>query len=215
MSRWAPVVFMAAFACASTLDPAFAEEPAPTCPEPAPEPEPTEYSRKLWRHWIDADKDCQSTRQEVLIRDSDVPVTFEPRTDGKQCRVATGQWTCPLTGQVITDPSKVDIDHMVALKDAHQSGGWGWDAQARQTYANDLNDPTHLRATSQYGNRSKRDKGPDEWLPPLASARCQYIQDWVKVKEGYELGLDEGEYAIITYMIHICDQGQVPPLPQN
>lgn len=179
-----------------------------------PEPdvvEMPEYDRKLWKHWVDADKDCQDTRQEVLIRDSQEPVTF---TDEKQCRVATGKWVCPYTGKVITDPSKVDIDHMVALKDAHVSGGWGWPADQRQSFANDLEDPTHLLATSQYGNRSKGAKGPDEWLPPLESARCDYIDQWVKVKEGAELGMAEGEYAIITYMMKICDDGMIPPLPQ-
>ena len=170
-----------------------------------------EYDRKLWKHWVDADKDCQDSRQEVLIRDSDVPVTF--KTD-KGCKVATGQWTCPYTGTVITDSSKVDVDHMVALKDAHLSGGWGWPKDQRQGFANDLADPTHLLATSQYGNRSKGARGPDEWLPPLESARCDYIDQWVKVKEGYELGMGEGEYAIITYMMKICDDGAIPPLPQ-
>ena len=217
MHRWTAVLLMGAFACATTLDPAFAEDPTAVCPEAAPEaePEPTEYSRKLWKHWRDADKDCQDARQEVLVRDSDVPVTFKPRDDGKECRVLTGQWTCPYTGTVITDPSKVDVDHMVALKDAHLSGAWEWAPERRQEYANSLADPTHLLATSQYGNRSKGARGPDEWLPPLESARCQYIQDWVKVKEGWELGMAEGEWAVITYMMTICSASQVPVLPQG
>lgn len=219
MHRWTTVLLMGAFACATTLDPVFAEDPTAVCPEPEtapePDPEPPEYDRKLWKHWKDADKDCQDARQEVLVRDSEVPVTFKPRDDEKECKVATGQWTCPYTGTVITDASKVDVDHMVALKDAHESGGWGWPADQRQAYANGLDDPTHLLATSQYGNRSKGAKGPDEWLPPLESARCQYIQDWVKVKEGWELGMSESEYGVITYMLKICSAGQVPVLPQG
>jgi hypothetical protein len=192
-----------------------AEEPAPTCPEVEPEPAlepPPEYARKLWKHWVDADKDCQDARQEVLIRDSATPVTY---TDDKKCRVATGEWVCPYTGTIITDPSKVDVDHMVALKDAHESGAWGWPAEQRQNFANSLDDPTHLRATSQYGNRSKGAKGPDEWLPPLETARCRYIQDWMKVKEGWELGMSEAELAVVAYMLTICGAGQVPVLPQG
>lgn len=204
MYRWTPVALMAVLACATTLDPAFAEAPIE---EPMPD-----YDRKLWKHWVDADKDCQDTRQEVLIRDSEEPVTYK---EERECKVATGKWTCPYTGTVITDPSKVDVDHMVALKDAHESGGWGWPKDQRQGFANDLDGPVHLRATSQFGNRSKGAKGPDEWLPPLESYRCQYIMDWVGVKEGYELGMGEGEYAVITYMLHICEKGGVPPLPQN
>jgi hypothetical protein len=49
------------------------------------------FNRVDWKHWIDEDGDCQNTRDEVLIRDSRVPVTFVPRNDGKMCRVAAGE----------------------------------------------------------------------------------------------------------------------------
>jgi hypothetical protein len=209
MHRWTPVALMAALACATTLDPAVAEEPAPECPVAEAEPEPTEYERKLWRHWADVDKDCQDARQEVLIRDSEVPVTY---TDERQCRVATGKWTGPYTGTVVEDPSKVDVDHLVALQDAHVSGGWEWDADKRKAFAND---EEHLLATTQFGNRSKGAKGPDEWLPPLEAYRCGYIARWLAVKEGHELTMTAGEAAVISYMQKICTDGGVPPLPQN
>ena len=210
MHRWLSVLLMGLFACATALDPALAEDPNPTCVEPAPEP--PAYNRKDWKHWIDADKDCQDTRQEILIRDSTVPVTF---TDERQCRVATGRWVDPYSGTVITNPSLVDIDHMVALKDVHDSGGHGWPPDQRRDFANNLDDPTHLLASGRSTNRSKGSKGPDEWLPPLESYRCQYSEDWVKVKEGWEIGMSESEYRVITYMIRICDAGQIPVLPQN
>ncbi|MEK9669056.1 MAG: hypothetical protein VW701_18050 [Deltaproteobacteria bacterium] len=47
------------------------------------------YERTAWKHWIDADRDCQNTRHEVLIEESLTPVTF--KTD-KRCRVASGNW---------------------------------------------------------------------------------------------------------------------------
>lgn len=207
MRRWTPVALTALLACATAIDPAGAEEPGATCPEAAPEP--PEYERKLWKHWVDVDGDCQDARQEVLIRDSEVPVTY---TDEKECRVATGRWTGPYTGTVVEDPSKVDVDHLVSLQDAHASGGWEWDADRREAFAND---ESHLLATTQYGNRSKGKKGADEWLPPLESARCDYIERWVKVKEAHELAMAEGEAAVISYMRKICADGGVPPLPQN
>lgn len=209
MRRWTPVAITALLACAVALDPAEAVEPAPECPVAEQEPEPTEYERKLWKHWVDVDRDCQDARQEILIRDSQIPVTY---TDEKQCRVATGKWTCPYTGTVVEDPSKVDVDHLVALQDAHVSGGWEWEAEKRQTFANN---ETHLVATSQFGNRSKGKKGPDEWLPPLESYRCEYIARWLSVKESHELTLAEGETAVVSYMQKICADGGVPPMPQN
>lgn len=212
MRRWTPVALTALLACAIALDPAIAEAPlpeCPECPETAPSQDPPEYNRKMWRHWADLDKDCQDARQEILIRDSMIPVTY---TDEKQCRVATGRWTGPYTGTVVEDPSKVDVDHIVALQDAHVSGGWEWDADRRKAFAND---ETQLLATSQFGNRSKGKKGPDEWLPPLEAYRCGYIERWVDVKEAHELTLAEGEAAVVGYMRKICADGGVPPLPQN
>ena len=47
------------------------------------------YERIDWKHWIDADRDFQNTRHEVLIEESLTPVTF--KTD-KRCRVASGNW---------------------------------------------------------------------------------------------------------------------------
>jgi len=167
-----------------------------------------EYDRDLWQHWTDEDGDCQDTRQEILIRDSQVPVGF---ADAKQCRVQTGRWVCPYTGQVITNPSSVDIDHIVALQDAHVSGAWAWSDFDRRIFANDI---THLVATSQNGNRSKGAKGPDEWLPPIEGARCGYLEVWTNIKVTSKLGFSEGERAVLGYMTKICEKGQVPHLPQ-
>ena len=68
------------------------------------------YDRNDYPHWIDVDGDGQNTREEVLIRDSQIPVTFD--SEGK---VDAGLWVCPYTGRVSTNPSKLDVDHLVAL----------------------------------------------------------------------------------------------------
>lgn len=59
-------------------------------------------------------------------------------------------------------PADVDIDHLVALHNAHESGGWIWDLPTRQAYANDLIDPTHLGAVTNNVNSAKNDHSPDE-----------------------------------------------------
>ena len=77
------------------------------------------YERKSYHHWIDEDRDCQNARHEVLIEESLSSVTFKT---GKVCKVLSGNWDDPYSGRTITDTTKLDIDHMVPLKEAHQSG---------------------------------------------------------------------------------------------
>ena len=80
-----------------------------------------DYDRNDWKHWSDADRDCQDARNEVLIAESQTSVTY--RTD-KKCKVATGEWLALYNNTVVTDPGKLDIDHMVPLGNAHGSGAW-------------------------------------------------------------------------------------------
>ena len=121
-----------------------------------------EYNRDDWKHWTDADRDCQDARNEVLIAESKAQVTY--RSD-RRCRVASGEWLSPYTSSVVTDPSKLDVDHMVPLGNAHRSGAWNWSAQQREQYANYLDDPQHLIAVTASANRSKGARGPEEWQP--------------------------------------------------
>ena len=80
-----------------------------------------EYDRSDWRHWTDEDGDCQDARQEVLIAESLEPVTFETE---RKCRVETGQWWAPHLGHHLGNPTHIDVDHHVPLKNAHLSGAW-------------------------------------------------------------------------------------------
>ena len=142
------------------------------------------YHRSDWRHWIDEDGDCQDARQEVLVEESLVPVIFE--TD-RECRVATGRWWAPHLGHHLENPSHIDVDHHVPLKNAHLSGGWRWDAATKEAYANFLEDPDHLVAISSRHNRSKGARGPEEWAPPDNGLWCDYATDWAEIKEQWDL----------------------------
>jgi hypothetical protein len=64
------------------------------------------YDRDAWRHWIDANRDCQDTRQEVLIAESRAHL----RLNASRCRVASGRWIDVYTGQRFFDPSDLDVD---------------------------------------------------------------------------------------------------------
>ena len=78
-------------------------------PPAYPSPTASPYDRRLYEHWIDADGDCQNTRQEVLIAESLEPVTL----DSSGCHVESGRWLDSFTGQEFSDPANLDIDHMV------------------------------------------------------------------------------------------------------
>ena len=117
------------------------------------------YTRKNWRHWIDADKDCQNTRQEVLIKYSQKKPSYK---SGRNCRVAAGRWTCPYTGKVFTSPKGIDIDHIVALKEAHESGAHLWNKARKKAFANDF---ANLLPTQAGANRSKGHRDPARWMP--------------------------------------------------
>ncbi len=96
-----------------------------------------DYDRDDWKHWVDADGDCQDARNEVLIAESRTAVAY--RTDRK-CRVAAGQWLTPYSNFIVTNPGKLDVDHMVPLRNAHDSGASHWSAQEKERYADYLSD---------------------------------------------------------------------------
>lgn len=167
-----------------------------------------EYERASWGRWTDEDGDCQDARQEVLIRDSRTPVEL----DDRGCKVVSGEWVDPYDGRLVSEPSGIDIDHVVALRDAHDSGGWQWGPEKKKTFSNDMR---NLKASSRSTNRSKGARGPDEWLPSDPAARCPYIEEWLVLKRTFALSLSPGEKAVTDYMKRVCDRGKVPPLPQR
>ncbi|MEU2794837.1 DUF1524 domain-containing protein [Streptomyces sp. NPDC007100] len=71
----------------------------------------------------------------------------------------------------LTTKDDVDIDHMVPLGEAWDSGARTWSTAERQAYANDLDDERSLLAIHDSANQSKADRDPAKWMPPAASAR--------------------------------------------
>jgi Protein of unknown function (DUF1524) len=157
------------------------------------------YSRALFVLWIDANGDGCDTRHEVLIEESLTPVTV-----GARCSLFGGSWLSFYDGLAFTDPSKLDIDHMVPLAEAWDSGASTWSAERREAYANDLGVPWALIAVSASANRSKGDRDPAEWMPPAASAECPYLADWLAVKVRWQLAVDPTERAALNRMIADC-----------
>jgi hypothetical protein len=160
------------------------------------------YDRDDWKHWIDKDRDCQNTRHEVLIEESLKAATFK---SDKQCQVATGEWLAPYTSVIVTDATKLDVDHMVPLKNAHDSGGWAWDKDKKAAYANEMGYADHLIAVTASANRKKGARGPEEWKPANQGYWCDYAIDWVQIKVEWELSATKAEWAALQKMLKTCD----------
>jgi len=152
------------------------------------------YNTSLFSHWVDADKDCLNTRNEVLKRDSRVP------TRGK-CKITTGLWISWIDGKRVKNPSTLDIDYMVPLAEAWESGASQWNPAQRRSFANDLGFAWTLQAISLSVKRSKQDRDPAEWLPTSAASRCAYAQRWVAVKYRWNLAVDLKEKAALESIL--------------
>ena len=102
-----------------------------------------------------------------------------------------------------TDPSKVQIDHIVPLADAWRSGAENWSTGQRQDFANDLTDP-QLIAVSAGSNESKGDQDPSQWKPPNTGKWCFYARDWIQVKHVWHLTITSDERSALSDMLGTC-----------
>ncbi|UQW99217.1 HNH endonuclease family protein [Streptomyces sp. RerS4] len=139
----------------------------------------TGYRRTSFRHWNAGDlpADGCSTRQEVLLAEA-----VEYPEIGPGCVLSGGMWVSYYDEVSVTDPARLDIDHMVPLAEAWDSGASSWTAQRREAYANDQGQTASLVAVTARSNRSKADQDPAQWLPPSPEALCRYGAEWTATK---------------------------------
>ncbi|MEU3298158.1 HNH endonuclease family protein [Streptomyces longwoodensis] len=166
---------------------------------PVADEERTGYERSAFKHWVDADRDGCSTRAEVLEAEAVIAPEQGPR-----CTLSGGQWYSPYDDRYIQGPTGLDIDHLVPLAEAWDSGASTWTPAQREAYANDLGDDRALIAVSAASNRSKADQDPTTWMPPAAGYRCQYATDWITDKLRWRLTADEAEAAALADVLNSC-----------
>jgi hypothetical protein len=107
------------------------------------------------------------------------------------------------TGQIFTESSDLDVDHLVPLYWAWQRGAWAWSGSKREDFGND---PRNLFAVDDGTNRSKGADGPLEWLPPNNGFQCQYVTRFWRIVLMYDIKLNAGEKAaIIGQREDLCD----------
>jgi hypothetical protein len=164
----------------------------------------TGYERDKFHLWIDADHDGCDTRSEVLIAEA----VKKPR-QGEGCKLTGGSWRSYYDDKTVTVARKLDIDHVVPLAEAWDSGASKWSAERREQYANDLGAERSLVAVSLGPNRTKGDKDPAEWMPPAKDAACTYVTDWVTTKLRWKLTVDGAERKALRTVSADCDGAEV------
>ncbi|KAI0303294.1 hypothetical protein B0F90DRAFT_1357351 [Multifurca ochricompacta] len=154
------------------------------------------YSRSLFKTWDTISGNC-NTREVVLKRDGTNVVT------NSACHAVSGTWVSPYDDVSTDQERSLDIDHLVPLKEAWVSGARDWTPAQRESFANDLTRPQLIAVTNSV-NRAKGDKDPAQWMPPLASFHCEYVQAWITVKQFYNLTVDSAEKSALTTLIDQC-----------
>ena len=156
----------------------------------------TGYDRDLFPHWITQSGTC-NTREVVLKRDGTNVV------QDSACAATSGSWYSVYDGATWTVASDLDIDHLVPLAEAWDSGASGWTTARHQAFANDLTRPQLIAVTDNV-NQAKGDQDPATWMPSVTSYRCTYVRAWVQVKYYYGLSVDSAEKSALTSYLANC-----------
>lgn len=163
----------------------------------------TGYSRAQYGEaWADTDGNHCDTRDDVLARDL-TDVTYR----SGRCKVASGILHDPYTGRTIhfvagaKTSDAVQIDHVVALSDAWQTGAQQLSAQQREQLAND---PLNLLAVDGPTNTAKSDGDAATWLPANTSFRCTYVGKQIQVKKKYGLWVTQAEHDAMRKVLASC-----------
>jgi hypothetical protein len=150
------------------------------------------------------------TRNDILRRDL-VNIVLKPGTHG--CVVLAGTLDDPYLGTNIAfmrgpqTSAEVQIDHVVALSDAWQTGAQSWNSAKLTDFAND---PLNLLAVDGPSNQQKSDSDAASWLPKSKSYRCSYVARQVAVKKRYGLWMTQAEHDAIARVLASCPALTVP-----
>ena len=171
----------------------------------------TGYTRdQFGQAWADVDRNGCDTRNDILKRDL-TSITYKAKT--RNCVVLSGTLLDRYSGESINfvrgniTSMEVQIDHVVALSNAWQTGAFKLTAEQRKALAND---PMNLFAVKGRLNSQKGDGDAATWLPPLKSFRCAYVAQQIAVKAKYSLWVVPPEKAAMLSILAKCPTQKVP-----
>ncbi len=171
----------------------------------------TGYSRaQFGQAWADVNRNGCDTRNDILARDL-TGITFKSGTHN--CVVLSGFLVDPYSGDLIhflrgqSTSSLVQIDHVVSLSNAWQTGAFKLSLEERTLMAND---PLNLLAVKGSLNSQKSDGDAATWLPPSKAYRCSFVARQVAVKSRYKLWFTKAEKAVIVSILSKCPNQLLP-----
>jgi len=171
----------------------------------------TGYTRdQFGQAWADVDRNGCDTRNDILKRDL---TSIIYKTGTRNCVVASGTMVDRYSGETIEfvrgniTSMEVQIDHVVALSNAWQTGAFKLSADQRKALAND---PLNLFAVKGSLNQQKSDGDAATWLPPLKSFRCAYVAEQIAVKAKYSLWVVPPEKAAMVAILAKCPTQKLP-----
>ena len=166
----------------------------------------TGYSRSAFGpQWSDVDRNGCDTRNDILKRDL-TSIVFREKT--RDCVVEKGVLSDPFSGQIIEfqrgekTSSLIQIDHVVSLSNAWQTGIFQMSPWVRTNFAND---PLNLLAVKGSLNSQKGDGDAATWLPPNKLFRCAYVSRQIQVKIKYGLWLTKPEKEAMLRILQSKD----------
>ena len=181
---------------------------------------PGGYDReRYFGGWASNGCGSATTRDTILARD------LKGAVKNPRCQVTSGTLSDPYTGRTIrfrrgrNTSSAVQIDHVVALLDAWESGARDWDQAKRVEYANS---PDVLLASDGPANMAKgsgldangtalyrpQDSGaPDIWMPDNKAYRCDYMARRATIKSKWGLTMTPREKQQTVSVLSQCMAG--------
>jgi hypothetical protein len=220
MSRWeiriavillpTTLIFGSPAIAVEAAKPGLATEILETLPVKGRAPK-TGYSRaEFGQTWADVNRNGCDTRNDILKRDL-ISITYKPKT--RDCVVLTGVLADRYSGETINfirgniTSMDVQIDHVVALSNAWQTGAFKLTKIERTALAND---PLNLFAVKGRLNSQKSDGDAATWLPPLKSYRCAYVAQQISVKAKYSLWVTAPEKNAMVGILAKCPTQEAP-----
>ena len=110
----------------------------------------------------------------------------------------------PYTCARFDSKKETQIEHMVAMAQAHDSGLCAADRQTKRRFASELR---NLTLAAPAVNRRKGAKDAAEWLPDMN--RCWFAGRVVEVRQAYALTIDAREAAALEAVLSNCSAADV------